>query len=173
MSSTSQLPERIRPALVAVVTVASLAGCQGRQSNQQGTIVAPSAFRAEIDKLRSDYEKTVAAGDFNAMASLLADGAVMVRPGGTDWDSMAAAASGAPFPPGAKIAITPIEVVALSNEWAYEFGTATTTYTPEGAHRAVALRDAYLILFRNTGEGWQAYREVASSTPPPSGWPDD
>ena len=97
----------------------------------------------------------------------------MVRPGGPDWDAMAAAASGAPFPPGAKIAITPIEVVSLSKEWGYEFGTATTTYLPEGSDNVLELRDTYLILFRNTGKGWQAYREVASSAPPPSGWPDD
>jgi ketosteroid isomerase-like protein len=58
--------------------------------------VAPTAFRAEIDQLRSDYEKSVAAGDFKAMSRLLADGAVMVRPGGPGWDAMAAAASGAP-----------------------------------------------------------------------------
>lgn len=107
------------------------------------------------------------------MATLLADGAVMVRPGGPDWDAMAAAASGAPFPPGARIAIAPIEVVALSKEWAYEFGTATTTYIPEGSDKAIELRDTYLVIFRNTGKGWQAYREVASSAPPPSGWPDD
>ena len=97
----------------------------------------------------------------------------MVRPGGPDWDAMAAAAAGAPFPPGAKIAITPIEVVALSKEWAYEFGTATTTYMPEGSDKELELHDTYLILFRNTGKGWQAYREVASSAPPPSGWPVD
>ena len=95
----------------------------------------------------------------------------MVRPGGPDWDAMAA--SGAPFPPGAKIAITPIEVVALSEEWAYEFGTATTTYAPEGDDEERQLRDTYLLLFRNTGSGWKAFREVASSSPPPSGWPDD
>ena len=93
----------------------------------------PSAIRAEIDKLRSEYETAVASGDSKALAAVLADGAVMVRPGGPDWDAMAAAASGAPFPPGAKIAITPIEVVALSKEWAYEFGTATTTYMREGS----------------------------------------
>jgi hypothetical protein len=86
---------------------------------------------------------------------------------------MAAAAGAAPFPPGAKITITPIEVVALSNEWAYEFGTATTSYKREGSADASELRDTYLILFRNSGKGWQAYREVASSAPPPSGWPDD
>lgn len=132
-----------------------------------------SQFRLQIAQLRSKYETAVANGATDAMAALLADGAVMVRPGGPDWDAMAAAAAGSPFPPGTKIAITPIEVVALSKEWAYEFGTAVTTYTPDGAHKAKQLRDTYLILFRNTGDGWKAYREVASSAPPPSGWPTD
>ena len=56
-------------------------------------------------------------------------------------------------PPGATIAIKPIEVVSLSREWAYEFGTSITTYTPEGADTAQQLRDTYLVLFRNTGDG--------------------
>jgi ketosteroid isomerase-like protein len=172
MPSTSQLVRRIRPALAAIVAVASLGGCQRDQSEQQ-TTAETSAFRAEIDKLRSKYETAVAAGDPSALTPLLADGAVMVRPGGPDWDAMAAAAPGAPFPPGARIAIRPIEVVALSKEWAYEFGTATTTYTPQGANEARQLQDTYLLLFRNTGNGWKAYREVASSAPPPSGWPQD
>ena len=77
----------------------------------------------------------------------------MVLLGGPDWDAMAALASGAPFPPGAKIAITPIEVVALSEEWAYEFGTAITTYTPEGEDEERQLRDRDPLLFRNTGSG--------------------
>jgi ketosteroid isomerase-like protein len=132
-----------------------------------------STFRAAIDKLRADYEAAVASGSPNAVTPLLADGAVMVRPGGPDWDAMAASASGAPFPPGATIAITPIEVVAMSEEWAYEFGTAITTYTPAGAAEERQLRDTYLLLFRNTGNGWKAYREVASSSPPPRGWPAD
>ena len=132
-----------------------------------------NTFNAEIDKLRSAYEAAVAAGDPSAMSPLLADGAVMVRPGSPEWEAMAAAASGAPFPPGARIAISPIEVVALSKEWAYEFGTAATTYTPQGSEEAIQLRDTYLVLFRNTGNGWKAYREVASSGPPPGGWPVD
>lgn len=158
----------VHTALVTMAAVASLGGCQSDRPDREATI-DPSAFRAEIDKLRSEYEAAVAAGDAQAMGALMADGAVMVRPGGSDWDAMAAAASGAPFPPGAKIAISPIEVVALSKEWAYEFGTSTVTYTPEGSDEVLTLRDTYLILFRNTGKGWQAYREVASSTPPPSG----
>ena len=95
----------------------------------------------------------------------------MVRPGSPEWDALSSAAAGAPFPPGARIAITPIEVVALSEEWAYEFGTAVTTYTPHGTDEEQVLRDTYLLLFRKTSEGWKAYREVASSCPPPNGWP--
>ena len=132
-----------------------------------------STFSAAIDKLRADYEAAVASGSPNAVTPLLADGALMVRPGGPDWDAMAAIASGAPFPVGARIAITPIEVVAMSEEWAYEFGTAITTYTPAGAVEERQLRDTYLLLLRNTGNGWKAYREVASSSPPPGGWPTD
>lgn len=128
--------------------------------------------RAEIDKLRSEYEVAVAGSRTDAMQRLLAHGAVMVRPGAPAWEAMAAAASGAPFPAGAKIVINPIEVVALSEEWAYEFGTATTTYVPPGSREATQLRDTYLLLLRKTREGWKAYREVASSSPPPGGWPD-
>ena len=134
-------------------------------------ISRPSTFGTAIDKLREDYEAAVASGSPGALRSLLAEGAVMVRPGGPDWDEMAASAPGAPFPPGARIAITPIEVVALSEEWAYEFGTAVTTYTPLGKDEERQLRDTYLLLFRNTGDGWKAFREVASSSPPPDGWP--
>ena len=65
----------------------------------------PNTFKAKIDKLRSAYEAAVAAGDASAMSPLLEEGAVFVRPGAPEWEAMAAAAPGLPFPPGAKIAI--------------------------------------------------------------------
>jgi len=130
-----------------------------------------NTVKREIDKLRSAYEGAVASGRIDSMLPLLAEGAVMVQPGAPDWLAMTAAASGAPFPAGARIEIKPMEVVALSDEWAYEFGTATTTYVPQGSSETTRLRDTYLILFRKTKDGWQAYREVASSRPPPGGWP--
>lgn len=132
----------------------------------------PNTFRASIDKLRSAYEAAVPVGRIEPLLPLLAEDAVMVHPGAPDWKAMAVEASGAPFPPGARIAISPIEVVALNDEWAYEFGTSITTYTPRGSSEAVQLRDTYLLLLRNTGDGWKAYREVASSSPPPGGWSD-
>src|SRR5688572_32158524 len=128
-----------------------------------------ASIKAEIDALRARFEAAVASGVLEQMIPLLADRAVMVQPGAPDWNAMAAAAKGAPFAPGATIAIKPIEVVALSREWAYEFGTSITTYTPEGTGTAQQLRDTYLVLFRNTDDGWKVYREVASAAPPPSG----
>ena len=132
-----------------------------------------AAIKAEIDALRARFEAAVASGVPEQMIPLLADGAIMVQRGAPDWNAMAAAAKGAPFAPGARIAIKPIEVVALNREWAYEFGASITTYTPKGTNSVQQLRDTYLILLRNTGDGWKAYREVASAAPPPGGWPAD
>jgi hypothetical protein len=155
---------------ILIATAIGLAGCQ-RGGSIPLSPAEQASIRTEIDKLRARYEAGVASGTAESLTPLLAQGAVMVQPGAPDWNAMADAAKGAPFPPGATIAIKPIEVVALSREWAYEFGTSITTYTPAGATGAQQLRDTYLVLFRNTGDGWKAYREVASAASPPGGWP--
>jgi ketosteroid isomerase-like protein len=126
---------------------------------------------ATIDSMRALYERSVATGDFERMGTLLAEGAVMVGPGGPHWDSLRAA-SDLPWPPGATLEISPIEVRVLSDEWAYEFGTSTATYTPTGASELRTLRDTYLVLFRKTADGWKLYREVASPDLPTSTTPD-
>lgn len=159
---------RRHPVLLAVVAAASLTACQpqGQQPSPHSAIVDTAGVVATIDSLRALYEQTVATGDFETMGSMLADGAVMVGPGGPPWDSLRAA-SEYPWPPGATLDITPIETVVLSEEWAYDFGTSTATYTPEGASEVRTLRDTYLLLLRNTEDGWKLYREVASPDLPP------
>lgn len=146
---------------------------QPRAPSAEAGTVDTAAVVAAIDSLRDAYERSIAADDLASMSTLLADGAVMVQPGSADWNAMAAAAAGAPFPPGASIDITPIEVRVLSPEWAYEFGTSVVTYTPAGAREARTLNDTYLVLFRKTAGGWKAFREVASSKalPPPATQP--
>jgi hypothetical protein len=121
--------------------------------------------------MRTLYEQCVATGDFETMGTLLAEGAVMVGPGGPQWDALRAA-SDFPWPPGSTLEIRPIEVRVLSDEWAYEFGTSTATYTPAGASEPQTLRDTYLVLFRNSPAGWKLYREVASPDLPASGTPE-
>jgi ketosteroid isomerase-like protein len=151
------------------VVALSLAACEPQEENHQAPAVAldTAAARAAIDTLRSTYEGAVASGNFESMGAMLAEGAVMVRPGGPQWDSFFAA-SPLPFPPGSTIDIEPIEVHVASQEWAYEFGNSTVTYTPKGANEARSLKDTYIVIFRNTGEGWKVYREVASSNLPPA-----
>ena len=152
--------------------VASVAACQPndqsqrQQPSEQPAAVDTAAVLAAIDSLRADYEQGVASGNFDKMATALADGAVMVPPGGPKWDAMFAS-SKLPFPPGATMHIKPIETRVLSADWAYEFGNSTVTYKPAGAANAETLNDTYLILFRKTPGGWKLFREVASSNLPP------
>ncbi|MFN2421733.1 MAG: DUF4440 domain-containing protein [Gemmatimonadota bacterium] len=129
-----KIVRRLHLALGVIGAVWSFAACQpeGQHHSERQTAVDTLAVKATIDSLRSAYEEAVAAGDFEKMTTMLADGAVIVPPGGAQWDSMYAA-SEYPFPPGAPIDITPIEVRVLSEDWAYEFGNSTVTYTPEGA----------------------------------------
>ena len=123
------------------VAAASVAACQPNDrpapppQSEQPAALDTAAVRAAIDSLRSDYEQAVASGNFDKMATSLAEGAVMVPPGGPKWDAMFAS-SKLPFPPGATIDITPIEVRVLSPDWAYEFGTSTLTYKQTGAANA-------------------------------------
>lgn len=154
-------------ALLLVVVAVNLTACQPQeQQPPQAAFVDTAEVVATIDSLRALYEQTVATGDFETMGSMLTEGAVMVGPGGPQWDSLRAA-SEYPWPPGATLDITPIETVVLSEEWAYDFGTSTATYTPAEASEPRTLRDTYLLLLRNTEDGWKLYREVASPDLPP------
>ena len=149
-------------------------GCVIRKPALRRCAQTLPAIRAEIDHARArSHEAAVTKGAPDAMAALLADGVVMVRRPVGRTGTLCAASRAVkkgpivPFHPVAKITTTPIEVVALSKEWAWrirDFGYGR--YTPDGADKAQQLRDTYLILFRNTGDGWKAYREVASSAGP-------
>src|SRR5688572_21103688 len=101
------------------VAVAGIAACEPNDraaappQSDQPAALDTAAVRAAIDSLRTDYEQAVASGNFDKMATALAEGAVMVPPGGPKSDAMFAS-SKLPFPPGATIDITPLEVRVLS-----------------------------------------------------------
>ena len=178
MLDTTRFHPALRRFVATGIAVASatVAACQPNeqpqrpQQSEPPAAVDTAAVRAAIDSLRSDYEQAVASGNFDKLSTGLAEGAVMVPPGGPKWDAMFKS-SKLPFPPGATIDITPIEIRVLSPEWAYEFGTSVLTYKPAGAAAAETMNDTYLVLFRKTPGGWKLFREVASSNLPPQGSP--
>lgn len=154
---------------LGTIAMATLSACQPPERQSPGaTAVDTAAIIAIIDSMGALYEQTVATGDFETMGNLLADGAVMVGPGGPQWDALRAE-SEFPWPPGVALEMTPIETVVLNEEWAYVFGTSTATYTPEGTTEPQTLRDTHLVLLRKTEAGWKLYREVASPALPPEG----
>jgi len=130
------------------------------------------AAETEIGALRGAFVEAVARGDFAALGALLAEGAVLVQPGTAEWEAMRAAAGGAPYPPGAAMEIRPLEVKVIDDQWAFEFGTTRIAYADPASGERREVRDTYLIVLRNDGDGWGPYREVASASPPPGGWPD-
>lgn len=166
---------RRRPPLILLIVVVAvgLAACrsQSQKPPRQAATVDTAAVIASIDSLRAAYENAFAAGDVKKMATLLTDDGRFVQPGGAQWDSMRAASKG-PFPSGATLDISPMEVRVLSKDWAYELGTATLAYTPKGPGKERTLPHTYLLLLRKTPEGWKAHREVASSHLPADNAPE-
>ena len=147
-----------------------------------GCAAEPDAPSQEFDELailkaldveRAQFEAVVASGDAAAVANAVAPGAIMVQPGSAAWRTMQSVAGGAPFAPGARITITPSETVAISPDWAYELGASVVAYPSPDGGEEITLRDTYLLLLRRTPEGWKAFREVASASPPPGGWPQE
>ena len=143
------------------------ASCADRQPTSS---LDEKAAIAEIDLLRSQFEQAVASGDLAALGALVSPEAIIIQPGAADWKAMQNIAAGAPFSQQAKIHITPVETKVVSGEWAFERGASVVTYMNPETGGEIMLRDSYLLIFRNEGQGWKVYREVASASAPPEGW---
>ncbi|MHA7871085.1 MAG: nuclear transport factor 2 family protein [Hyphococcus sp.] len=161
----------MKPRIIAIAAAALLAGCGGGSTEEAG--VDEAAVLAALDAQRANFESAVATGDMAALGALITPQTIMVQPGSSDWKAMQAQAGGMPFAPGARIDITPVETKVINEEWAYEFGASIITYPSAETGDDIELRDTYLILLRNDGNGWKPFREVASASPPPGGWPQN
>ena len=161
---------RTRAAAVALALAVGFAGCQpadqGEEAAQDTT--GQAAFQATLDSMRTAYEQAVADGDFDAQASLYTSDAVYSPPGMgpiQGRDSIRAVLE-ATTPPNATLDIRPLEVKRLGEDWFYEIGVGTFTFTPEGAEQERETSATYLVFFKRTPDGWRAHREVLSSNAP-------
>lgn len=157
-------------ALAMAVATFGLAACQPQgQGGGQQAAVDTAQVLATFDSLRSAYEEAYAAGNMEAVSALPHPKAMYSPPGHPpiqSRDSILAYESRS-RPPGATIDLRPTDTRILSSEWVYEFGTATVTFTPEGADSSRSAESTYLAIFRKTPEGWKTYREVISTNAPP------
>lgn len=166
----------VRPAAALAPLVALpllLAGCQPAEQGQTGETagVDTAAVRASIDTLRQAYLEAYNAGDAAAVASLYTGDAVFLPADappveGRDsirahWERFLAA--------GPTLEVESHEVTPLSPSWTTSGGLYRVTVTPEGAEEPTTVRGSYLLLFRNTPEGWKLFRHSATydSVPPP------
>lgn len=159
-------------ALALAVLALGLAACQPQGEGQgQRAAVDTTQIRATFDSLRSAYEEAYAAGDFETIATVPHPNMIYSPPGRPPIrgrDSIVAYEKKT-RPPGATIDLQPIETRVLSSEWVYEMGTATITFTPEGADMSRSAESTYLAIFRKTPDGWKTYRESISANQPPPG----
>lgn len=158
-------------AALLLAPVLALAACQPQATQDGAAAVDTAAVEASIDSLRAAYQEAVNGEDWERLGTMVTEDAVIVMPGPAAWDSMLAAASeaGTPFPPGATLEIESAETGVLTADRAYDMGTGTVTWTPEGADEPRTVRDTYLVLLHRTADGWKVHREVASSRPLPGG----
>lgn len=166
------LPSPLTSVFVGLLA-AGIVGCQS-QPNQEETAVDTAAVKAELDSLRSAYEKAYAEGDIEKAVRAVAHSEVTYSPpyhSVIQGRDSAIAHERQVRPPEATLDVNPMEVEVLSPEWVYEFGTATVSFTPEGEESDQSVESTYLILFRKTADGWKSYRESISSNQPPQNAP--
>ncbi len=125
-----------------------------------------TAIKAELDELRNEFMAMVESGNYEPMGRLAHPDFMSFGPNGPLWDVYKGYATSGPYPAGAKLVISPMEIVIINETWGYELGKSETTYLPDGAEEAMILHDTYLMLFKNEGDGWKIYREVATADLP-------
>lgn len=150
---------------IAFMLIISCNSMEEPSTNEISEQVDTLAVISTIDSMRTAFEEAVDSRDMQSLSALVAEDAIFVHPGGEDWKRMEAQTES--FPAYENIKITPIEIQVINNEWAFEFGTSVAAYTPDGSDTAREVSDTYLVVFRNTPDGWRIYKEVASSSPPP------
>ncbi|WP_421873364.1 hypothetical protein [Marinoscillum sp.] len=123
---------------------------------------------AQIDSLRDLYMRAVKEQNRSLLKGLASPEAVTMYPASSDWLQMKREATKA-FSYDS-LQIVPLEIQIINNEWAYELGYSNCFFTPKDSSSARMIHDTYLLIFRNTGNGFQMYRELASGNMPDDEW---
>lgn len=163
----------------AVAVVASMTACQpageqqatGGEAGQTAEAVDTASAMAALDSVRSAFVEAYSDGEFSRVSPFVHP-EIIYSPAGSPpirgRDSVIAHDQ-RNVPSGATFELEPIDTHVVNDEWAFEIGTSTVTFTPQGADEETSMQSSYLVVLRNTGDGWQLYREVGGSDQPPGG----
>lgn len=153
----------VRSGFLLVAVALLVAGCQPADRGQtQQAAVDTAAVEAAVDSLRGAFIKAYNAGEASQIAPLYTQDAVLLpadQPPVAGRDSIQAFLA-RELAAGPMLAVEPHEVKPLSPEWASSGGNYRVTVSPKAAQDTVTVRGSYLILFRNTAEGWKLYRHA-------------
>ncbi len=162
---------------LALLLSAGLLACQPADEaadGEDGKAKAESdrpAVSVAIDSTRAAFEQAVADRDFETQAGIYTSDAILSTPGTgvTQGRDSIRAVLERTTPPGATLEIRPLESRSLGEDWRYELGTSVLTFTPEGADGEQTAESTYMVLLRQTPDGWKIHREVLSPNAPAPG----
>lgn len=167
----------LRPASLLLVASLPLAlACRPADRGRMPEAATDTAaVEAAVDSLRQAFLDAYEAGEPGRVAALYARDAVLLpvdRPPVDGRDSIRAYFAGE-LAADPALEVEPHEVKPLSPDWASSGGTYRVTVTPKGEEGPSTVRGSYLILFRNTPEGWKLFRHANTydSVPPAPGGP--
>lgn len=122
---------------------------------------------AALKELADTIKFAYATGDADLYASAFAEDAVISMPGISPVYGIAAIKelfkNRPQLPPGATFQVEPSEIEVLSAEWAYAFGTDTVRVPSVDGGEESKETMTFMVLIRNTPDGWKTYREVLSA----------
>jgi uncharacterized protein (TIGR02246 family) len=138
-----------------------------RQRQAENKDVDTTVLLRSIDTLAAKMGEAHAKKDVALFGSTWMQDGIMSLPGApmaVGKDAIVNAFKNQPaLPPGADFKINPLEIKVINEDWAYVFGVDSLTMTPLGYTVPQKQTFTFLVLLRNSPDGWKNYREVLSA----------
>lgn len=157
--------------LVGVLLLAvGLAACQPgeNRSRQSDEPVDTAAVKSALDSTRQTFVAAYEAGDAEKIASLWTEEdrqAIPMAPPVRGRDTIEALSKRwfESNPATREATVDTVrDVRVLSKDWAYAYTTWTFQVTPEAADQTQTTTATFVMLYRQTPEGWKTHLEVGS-----------
>lgn len=143
--------------------------CAPQEAEEQAPGTDVQAVRAAIEQVNQQFVEAFKAGDVATMASLYAEDAVVLAPGEEMVHGRAAIqeSMAAQLPPGVQEFSLATMHVGAEGSLAYEVGTYSLTFQPEG-QPSVSDAGKYVVVWERQADGsWKLKADIWNSNAPP------